>query len=127
MDLGVSAMVGIVISGALSAILCAMILPPIRKVLRNACPSEEAVQFWIRFVVLMLVLGPLILTLVFGLPIDATPVKSDATSSLLRIVTTALIGQFLALSGIGIRIATLRIERQISPSPERRSDDSWVK
>jgi hypothetical protein len=102
------AMLALLLSLMLSAILVATILTPVRAVLGRLCPSEPAVAFWTRFSVLMLFLGPLIVTLLFGIP-AAEAVQGNAVTALVRIACASLTGGFLTLGGIGIRIGTLRI------------------
>jgi|HubBroStandDraft_6_1064221.scaffolds.fasta_scaffold47751_3 hypothetical protein len=102
------AMLAILGSLILSAVLVMTILPPTRALLGRLCPTEPAVAFWARFSVLMLFLGPLIVTLLFGLP-AAEAAQGNAATALVRIVCASLIGGFLTVGGIGVRIGTLRV------------------
>jgi hypothetical protein len=127
MALASVAVLGLVVSLALSTILSVVILPPTRLVLQKSCPSGEGVSFWTRFTVLMLFLGPLIVTLIFGVPYSELSSKLSATDLIVRIVTSALVGSFLTLVGIGLRMGTLRQNPGRSPSTGRKSDDEFLK
>jgi hypothetical protein len=128
MALASVAVLGLVVSLALSTILSVVILPPTRLVLQKSCPSGEGVSFWTRFTVLMLFLGPLIVTLIFGVPYSELSSKLSGTDHLIvRIVTSALVGSFLTLVGIGLRMGTLRQNPGRSPSTGRKSDDEFLK
>ncbi len=102
------AMLGILLSLILSSALVAVILPPTRALLSRLCPTEPAVAFWTRFSVLMLFLGPLIVTLLFGLPAGEAA-QGNGVTALVRIASASLIGAFMTLGGIGVRIGTLRV------------------
>jgi hypothetical protein len=119
MSLLAVAAIGVVISLVLSAILAAVILQPIRSTLSRLCTTGEAVTFWTRFTILMLVLGPLIVTLVFGVPTGAFAEKLSDADLLIRVVTASLVGSFLTLAGIGIRMGTLRYGQ--SPAPQAQT------
>jgi hypothetical protein len=127
MALASVAVLGLVVSLALSTILSVVILPPTRLVLQKSCPSGEGVSFWTRFTVLMLFLGPLIVTLIFGVPYSELSSKLSGTDLIVRIVTSALVGSFLTLVGIGLRMGTLRQNPGRSPSTGRKSDDEFLK
>lgn len=86
MDLASVAALGLVVSLALSVILSVVILPPIRSVLRRLCPTGDAVSFWTRFTILMLVLGPLIVTLIFGVPYSEFSSKLSTTDLVIRVL-----------------------------------------
>jgi hypothetical protein len=108
MDLTSVAALGLVVSLALSTILSVVILPPVRSVLQGLCPTPDAVSFWTRFTILMLFLGPLTVTLIFGVPYSELSLKLSATDLVVRVLTSALVGSFLTLAGIGMRMGTLR-------------------
>ena len=127
MALASVAVLGLVVSLALSTILSVVILPPTRSVLHNSCPSGEGVSFWTRFTVLMLFLGPLIVTLIFGVPYSELSSKLSTTDLIVRIVTSALVGSFLTLAGIGLRMGTLRQNLVRSPPIGRKSDDEFLR
>lgn len=120
------ASVGTLISLALSAILSFIILPPVRSVLRKSCPTEDGVSFWTRFTILMLFLGPLIITLVFGMPNRSLADRLSEDEQLLHIATAALVGIFLALGSIGLRMGTLKAPAVTTPA-SRRSDDQFIR
>jgi hypothetical protein len=98
---------GIGISLVLSSVTVLLILEPVRRVLATICPTGEGVRFWSRFTVLMLTIGPLIVTLMFGLPEKAC-CDQTAPAALVHVLTAALTGTFLGLAGIGLRMTTLR-------------------
>jgi hypothetical protein len=108
MSLLAVAAIGVVVSLVLSAILGAVILQPIRSTLSSLCATAEAVTFWTRFTILMLVLGPLIVTLVFGVPTGELAERLSDVDLVIRVLTASLVGSFLTLAGIGIRMGTLR-------------------
>lgn len=114
------------VSLTLSAILALIILPPTRSVLRGLCPAEDAVAFWTRFTVLMLFLGPLIVTLIFGVPYSESSSRLSATDLVLRVISAALVGSFLTLGGIGLRIGTIRQKVFVAPPP-RKTDDELIR
>jgi len=121
------AMLGTVISLALSAILSWVILPPVRSVLRRGCPTDDGVSFWTRFTILMLFLGPLIVTLVFGVPPSRVAERLTTEDQILRVATASLVGVFLALTAIGIRMGTLRQPAPPPPAVARRTDDQLIR
>jgi hypothetical protein len=127
MTLASVAILGLAVSLALSTILSVVILPPARSVLQKSCPSGEGVSFWTRFTVLMLFLGPLIVTLIFGVPYSDLSSKLSTTDLIVRIVTSALVGSFLTLAGIGLRMGTLRQNLVPGPPTGRKSDDEFLK
>ncbi len=126
MDLTSVVYLGVLISLLLSTILSVVMLPPIRSVLRRACPADDAVAFWTRFTVLMLFLGPMIVTLVFGVPNGSYSSKLSDTDLVIRVITAALVGSFLTLGGIGIRLGTLR-PNVVAPPVRKRTDDELIK
>jgi hypothetical protein len=126
MDLPSVVYLGLLVSLALSTILSLVILPPARSVLRRLCPAEDAVAFWTRFTVLMLFLGPLIVTLIFGVPYSDFSSKLTATDLVIRVVSAALVGSFLTLGGIGLRIGTLRPNVLVAPPP-KKTDDEFIR
>jgi hypothetical protein len=127
MALASVAVLGLVVSLALSTILSVVILPPTRSVLKKSCPSGEGVSFWTRFTVLMLFLGPLIVTLIFGVPYSELSAKLSTTDLIIRVVTSALVGSFFTLVGIGLRMGTLRQNLARSPPTGSKSDDEFLK
>jgi hypothetical protein len=100
--------IAIVVSVCVSTVLVAGLMTPLRAVLRRVCPSPEGENFWARFAVLMLYLSPLLIALVFGVPYSDVLVQLDAGQLAQRVLSSALFGAFAALSGIGLRMSTLR-------------------
>jgi hypothetical protein len=84
------------------------------------------VALWTRFTVLMLFLGPLIVTLVFGVPYSDYSSKLSATDLVIRVITAALVGSFLTLGGIGIRLGTLSPD-VVAPPARKKTDDEFIK
>lgn len=108
MDLLLLALTGIGFSAVVSLVIGFLILPPTLGVLSDICSNENDIRFWTRFAIIMIILGPLLVTLVFGLPSTETFSKMALADAILRLLKTALIGGFLTISGIGLRIASLR-------------------
>jgi hypothetical protein len=79
-----------------------------------------------RFTVLMLFLGPLIVTLIFGVPYSELSTKLSATDLVVRVITAALVGSFLTLAGIGLRIGTLRAKLSVA-RPPNKTDDEFIR
>ena len=77
------------------------------KMLEQNCPGDSAVQFWGRFTLIMLFLFPLFVAVAFGLPPGELMQKMDTASLLVRIITSSLVGGFLALTGMGVWIASI--------------------
>jgi hypothetical protein len=126
-DLTTAAITAIGVSIGISATLAVVILRPTRKVLERLCPTQEGVSFWTRFTVLMLFLGPLIVTLVFGVPSGVVASNLIAAELLVRVFTAALVGAFLTLAGIGLRLGTLRPPPTPSVPPRPRTDDERLR
>jgi hypothetical protein len=120
-------LLGFAVSLVLSAVLSLVILPPTRAVLRRLCPLEDTVAFWTRFTVLMLFLGPLLVTLIFGVPYSELSTKLTATDLVVRVISAALVGSFLTLGGIGLRIGTLRQPVGAPLPPRNRTDDQRLR
>lgn len=126
MDLSSVVYLGLAVSLVLSTILSVVILPPTRSLLRRLCPADDAVTFWTRFTVLMLFLGPLIVTLLFGVPYSEFSSKLNDTDLVIRVVTAALVGSFLTLAGVGLRVGTLRPKVGVAPLP-KKTDDEYIR
>jgi hypothetical protein len=75
----------------------------------------------------MLFLGPLIVTLIFGVPYSELSSKLSTTDLIVRVVTSALVGSFFTLVGIGLRMGTLRQNLARSPPTGSKSDDEFLK
>jgi len=126
-DLRSVVLLGLVVSLVLSSVISLVILPPTRALLRRLCPLEDTVAFWTRFTVLMLFLGPLLVTLIFGVPYSELSSKLTATDLIVRVINAALVGSFLTLGGIGLRIGTLRQPVGGSLPPPKRTDDERIR
>jgi hypothetical protein len=128
MDMLSVVLVGLVVSLVMSSVLSFVILPPTRAILRRLCAAEESVAFWTRFTVLMLYLGPLLVTLIFGVPYSSElSLKLTTTDVMVRVVSAALVGSFLTLGGIGLRIGTLRQVITGSSPATKRTDDEHLR
>lgn len=117
---------GVLGSVGLSTILSVVMLPPTRSVLRSFCPADDTVTFWTRFIILMLFLGPLIVTLVFGVPNSAFSSNLSATDLVTRVVSAVLFGAFLTLGGMGLRVGTLHRPVVVAP-PTKKTDDEFFR
>jgi hypothetical protein len=100
--------IAIVVSVCVRTDLVACLMTPLRAVQRRECPGPEGENFWARFTVLMLYLSPLLIALVFGVPYSEVLTRLDAGELAQRVLTSALFGAFAALTGIGLRMSTLR-------------------
>jgi hypothetical protein len=103
--------IAVTISSAISTIVFLGLMQPLRALLRRACPGTEGEDFWMRFTVLMLYLCPLLIALVFGLPIPDALAKFDAGQIAQKVLSAALFGAVAALAVIGLRLSTLRALR----------------
>lgn len=74
----------------------------------------------------LMFLGPLIVTFIFGVPYSEQKLRLSSTDLVIRVVTSALVGSFLTISGVGLRMGTLR---HSAPRPQpavRSTDDEFV-
>jgi Na+/H+-dicarboxylate symporter len=110
--------VSLVLSGAVTLV----IFRPLQALLRKVCPSPEAVAFWDRFTILMLFLSPLFISVIWGVAPARILEKEDSGSILQTIVSSALVGIFLAVLGMGFWVSAL-IRRAPRPTPEQFSRD----
>lgn len=101
--------IAIAVSVCVSTALVAGVMTPLRAMLKRVCPGPEGENFWARFTVLMLYLSPLLIALVFGVPYSQVLAQLDAGQLAQRVLSSALFGAFAALSGIGLRMSTLRM------------------
>lgn len=104
-----------------------MLLGPTQGILQSICPTGQGVTFWTRFTVLMIVLGPLLVTLIFGVPSSAVAARLDGLDLIIRALTSALVGGFVTVAGIGLRIATLRPQSPPPTSVRRQTDDEYLR
>ena len=113
--------IAVLISLALSAALCLVIFRPLQSLLMKACPGPEAVQFWGRFSLVMLFLSPLFVSVAFALPAGDASHLVDAGVAIEHIISTALVGAFLAMLGMGLWVSALmrRIPLAAIQSPGR--------
>jgi hypothetical protein len=126
MDFRSVVLMGVAVSLVLSSILAWVILPPIRGVLRRVCSSDDLVAFWMRFTVLMLFLGPLLVTLIFGVPYSELSLRLTPFDLAVRAVSAALVGGFLTVGAIGLRIGTIR-SSEVAKQMPRKSDDERIR
>ncbi|HUB88904.1 MAG TPA: hypothetical protein VMA74_04155 [Dyella sp.] len=113
----------IAVSAGLGSILYLAIGKPLRGLLQQACPGSEAVLFWTRFTLVMLYLSPLFLSVAFGLPPAELMAKMDPGSVVLRVVTSSLVGVFLAMLGMGLWVSSI-VRRTPSPPVSRSGNDN---
>jgi hypothetical protein len=117
---------GVLGSLVLSTSLSVLILPSIRSLLRSFYADDDAVAFWTRFIALMFFLGPLIVTLVFGVPSSAFSSRLTITELATRVATATLFGLFLTLGGTGLRLGTLR-RTVVATPPIKKTDDQFFR
>ena len=117
---------GVLGSLGLSTILSLVMLSPTRSVLRSFRPADGTVAFWTRFIVFMFFLGPLIVTLIFGVPNSAFSSNLSATDLVTRVTSATLLGLFLTLGGMGLRLGTLRRTFIVAP-PTKKTDDEFFR
>jgi len=114
------------VSLVLSVALSLAIFRPLQLLLRRSCPGAEAVMFWERFTLIMLFLSPLFVSIVWGLPPTSTIPTVDPGSILQRIISTGLVGAFLAMLGMGFWVSALVRRTSLSDSrPTPRDKDTW--
>ncbi|WP_186047977.1 hypothetical protein [Burkholderia gladioli] len=92
-----------------------------RRLLVDMCGTEQRADFWTRIVMVMLVLGPLTLSLAFG----RNPAQCSASElvclvgALRTTLATSLFGAMLPLMAIALRISR-QIPRDADPSAPGR-------
>src|SRR5262245_41454890 len=99
--------IAVSISLAISTVVLLALMQPLRMLLRRACPATEGENFWMRFTLLMLYLCPLLIALVFGLPMPDGLAQFDASQIAQKVLSPALFGVVAALGVIGLRLSTL--------------------
>jgi len=114
------------ISISVAAALAAAMLRPLNGLLRKYCPSDEAVHFWSRFTLVMMFLSPLFVSLVWGLPTPDVVAKTESGALIQRLISTNLVGAFLAMLGMGIWVSSvLPRGPQTTAVPQSRGADRW--
>lgn len=99
MALAVGIALGIAVTGVL--------FKPLQALLARVCPGHEAVVFWERFTILMLFLSPVFVSVVWGVPPRKLLESEDVGGVLQSIITSGLVGTFLAVLGMGIWVSAL--------------------
>lgn len=127
MDILQVAALGVFFSAVVSAAAGAVLLGPTKGILESICPTGQGVLFWTRFTVLMIFLGPLLVTLVFGVPSSAQARGLQSADLIIRALTSALVGGFLTVGSIGIRIATMRPQGSPLAPPRQKTDDAYIR
>jgi hypothetical protein len=106
-----SALSGLLLSLAISALLGALlyfaIRGPLQAMLLKSCAQDQTVAFWSRFTMIMLFLAPAFLSLVAGLPPSDLIAKTDPAALVVRLSTASIVGGFLAMLGMGLWVASL--------------------
>ena len=116
----------VAVSLVLSLVLSLAIFRPLQLLLRRACSGAEAVVFWERFTLIMLFLSPLFVSIVWGLPPAVTIPSVDSGSIVQRIISTGLVGAFLAMLGMGFWVAALvRATPPSDTGPTPRDKEMW--
>jgi hypothetical protein len=104
----------------LSTMLVLILWQPLKLMLGSLCEGGLAIRFWTSFTAVMLYLSPLLVTLV------VQAMNDDGTAPLIQALrlalTTALLGAFLALGGIGRQIG----RAQPRSRPADRSRGEWL-
>jgi hypothetical protein len=127
MDLLQVAALGVVFSALVSAGAAVILLGPTKGILQSICPTGQGVTFWTLFTSLMIVLGPLLVTLIFGVPSSAEAERLKVSDLVIRALTSALVGGFVTVGGIGIRIATLRPQLPPPVPARHKTDDEYLR
>jgi hypothetical protein len=90
----------------LSTTLVLILGKPLRIMLASLCEGGEAIRFWSAFTAVMLYLSPLLVTLL------VQAINDDGSAPLVQALrvamTTAVLGAFLALGGVGRQIGRAR-------------------
>jgi hypothetical protein len=98
--------VALIISLAVSSTLSIALVTPLHAVLRQICPAIEGENFWARFTLVMLFVGPMLVALIFGVP-DAYSLDGFNVGQLVRkVISATLFGAFATVAGIGWTLAS---------------------
>lgn len=95
------------VSIALGFAVTAVLFKPLQALLARVCSGHEAVVFWERFTILMLFLSPVFVSVVWGVPPRKLLESEDVGGVLQSIITSGLVGTFLAVLGMGIWVSAL--------------------
>ncbi|MBS0376743.1 MAG: hypothetical protein JSR73_19375 [Proteobacteria bacterium] len=95
------------VSIALGLAVTLVLFRPLQALLARVCPGHEAVAFWERFTILMLFLSPVFVSVVWGVPPRKILDAEDTGAVLQTIITSGLVGIFLAVLGMGIWVSAL--------------------
>lgn len=80
---------------------------PLAKMLDQNCAGNDTVKFRGRFTLIMLFVSPLFVAITFGLPPGELMQKADPASLLVRIMTSSLVGGFLAMIAMGFWVSSI--------------------
>ena len=80
---------------------------PLMRMLEKSCPGEEAISFWARFTLVMLVLSPVFFAISFGLPQSEKIQTFDVATILVKVITAAIVGGFFAMVSMGIWVGRI--------------------
>ena len=100
--------VAVFVSLAVSSIVVAGLMQPLRTVLRRACLAGDGEHFWARFTAVMLFVAPLLIALVFGLPSAEALIRYDAGQVAQKVLSATMFGMFATLGGIGLKMASIK-------------------
>jgi uncharacterized BrkB/YihY/UPF0761 family membrane protein len=117
---------GVLGSVGLSAVLSAVMLPSVRSMLRKFYAADDVEEFWTRYFALMFFLGPLVVTLVFGIPNSNSLANFSSIDLVTRVATATLFGLLLTLLGTALRVGSLRQNVLVTP-PTRKTDDEFFR
>jgi hypothetical protein len=111
-------MLASVISIAISLLVIAVMLSPVRTVTEIRCAGPEAAAFWARFTVLMLILVPFVLVLLFAVPPGLAGAADSPAALVWRTLTAAFLGHVVVLAIVALNFGRGGPGR---PEPTRRS------
>jgi hypothetical protein len=91
---------------SLSTLLVLILGKPLRIMLASLCEGGESIRFWTAFTAVMLYLSPLLVTLIVQALNDDG--SAPVVQALRVALSTAVLGAFLALGGVGRQIVRVR-------------------